>query len=80
MHDIVAWLQIPVAQEVEDEHSNTLNLVFRIIMPNVITFLATLFQRFYPSRKVSHLQNTQVSLCVCEREGKREKGYEWGER
>ena len=55
-----AWPQIPVCKDVHNEHDNVLNLVFRLIMPEVLTFLAVLFTRFWPTSIVSTLQATEV--------------------
>eukprot|EP00798_Chlamydomonas_sp_ICE-L_P010238 gene10238-8155_t len=51
---------IPVAKSEDDNDNNILNIIFRIVMPCVLTFLAALFTRFYPSFRLSHLQGSQV--------------------
>jgi hypothetical protein len=52
---------IPVCQGVEGNHNNPLNLIFRLTVPEVLTFLACLFVRFFPSRMVRHLQSTGLN-------------------
>lgn len=49
-----------MCKDVHNEHDNVLNLVFRLIMPEVLTFLAVLFTRFWPTSIVSTLQATEV--------------------
>ena len=48
--------QIPICYNEYNNHMNPLNLVFRIILPIVTTFIAICFTRFWPTYIVGHLQ------------------------
>lgn len=52
--------QIPFTRATINTHYDPLNLVFRLILPEVLTFLAVLFVRFWPPAYVAHLQGTDV--------------------
>ncbi|GAX78809.1 hypothetical protein CEUSTIGMA_g6246.t1 [Chlamydomonas eustigma] len=51
---------VPVSKGVTGDHMNAYNLTFRIFVPEVLTFIAALFVRFWPPTVVSHLQGTQA--------------------
>lgn len=53
-------MQIPLCKDVHNDHWNVYNLIFRLIFPIVITFLAALFTRFWPNTLIASLQGTQV--------------------
>ena len=72
-------MQIPYTKNEYNTHYNALNLVFRIILPEVLTFLAVLFVRFWPAAYVSHLQGTQVGAGEGEATGEGQT-RSWGVR
>ncbi|GAX79201.1 hypothetical protein CEUSTIGMA_g6641.t1 [Chlamydomonas eustigma] len=47
---------VPLTKGFQNDHMNPFNLVFRLILPEVLTFLAVLFTRLWGSSFTSHLQ------------------------
>ena len=59
-----ARLQVPFTRATINNHYDPLNLVFRLILPEVLTFLAVLFVRLWPAAYVAHLQGTDVRRII----------------